>query len=94
MQGFHLSGDLTRLYFTNYERRTDIEELDEILSVLNERKAEQLDHVMGPDCDLYKYKVSGVEFDLIHSIDGDGSFLYCDTVAGMKLLESFFDMKE
>lgn len=90
MKGFHMDGDPVRLYFTNYERRPDEEEFAEIVDILNEHGLTIQDKIMGPDCDLYKCKIKNMKFNLVYSIDGDGSFLYCDDTEGMKFLESLF----
>lgn len=93
MKGFHMDADPVRLYFTNYERRPDEEEFAEILGILKKHNVIISDKIMGPDCDLFKCNIKDVEFNLIYSIDGEGSFIYCDDSEGMKFLESLFDMK-
>jgi len=45
---------------------------------------------MGPDCDLIDCSVEGIEFHIIRTIDGDGTFLYCDSPKGMSILEKMF----
>jgi len=93
MKGFHMDGDPVRLYFTNYERRPNEEEFAEIVDILNKHAMNIQKKIMGPDCDLYKCRIKDVEFELIYSIDGDGTFLYCDDSAGMTFLKTLFDMK-
>ena len=48
---------------------------------------------MGPDCDLIHCTVQSVRFDVIRTIDGDGSFIYCDNSDGMRFIENMFEMK-
>ncbi len=49
--------------------------------------------LMGPDCDLIHCTVQLVRFDVIRTIDGDGSFIYCDNSDGMRFIENMFEMK-
>lgn len=92
MKGFHIEGDPARLDFTNYDLRSDEEEFNEIMSILKKHNMKQLDYIMGPDCDMYECIIDNVKFSFIHTIDGEGSFLYCDDKAGMLFLETLFDM--
>ena len=49
--------------------------------------------LMEPDCDLIHCSVQSVRFDVIRTIDGDGSFIYCDNSDGMRFIENMFEMK-
>lgn len=91
MKPIHLNGDNKRLYFTNYERRSDVEEYLEIVSILKKYNYTINETIIGPDCDLHCCEIGGYSFDIIRTIDGDGTFLYCDDEQGMKYLESIFN---
>jgi len=93
MKAFHMDGDSVRLYFTNFENRPDDEEFEEIVSILKKNKCIFGETIMGPDCDLIHCMVEPVKFDIIRTIDGDGSFIYCDDPVGMIVIENMFDMK-
>ena len=90
MKPIHNNGDNKRLYFTNYERRSDDEEYLEIVSILKKYNYTINETIIGPDCDLHCCEIGGYSFDIIRTIDGDGTFLYCDDEQGMKYLESIF----
>lgn len=45
---------------------------------------------MGPDCDLIICLIEGIEFHIIRTIDGNGTFLYCDSLEGMSILDKIF----
>lgn len=90
MKPIHHNGDNKRLYFTNYERRSDDEEYLEIVSILKKYNYTINRTMIGPDCDLHYCEIGGYSFDIIRTIDGDGTFLYCDDEQGMKYLESIF----
>ena len=49
MQTFRLEGDNKHLYFRNYERRSDRDELAEIMQILTSNGFEVKDKLMGPD---------------------------------------------
>lgn len=53
MQTFRLEGDSKHLYLRNLERRSDREELAEIMQILTANGFEIKDKLTGPDCDLY-----------------------------------------
>ena len=91
MKPIHHNGDNKRLYFTNYERRSDDEEYLEIVSILKKYNYTINRTMIGPDCDLHYCEIDGYSFNIIRSIDGDGTFLYCDDEQGMKYLESIFN---
>lgn len=94
MKAFHTEGDLSRLYFTYYERRSDDEEFEEIISVLKRNRCRFEEPMMGPDCDLIPCFIGEIGFNIIRTVDGNGSFLYCDNSDGMLYIESLFEMKE
>ena len=93
MKAFHMNRDSVRLYFTNYENRPDDEEFEEIMSILKENNCRIGETLMEPDCDLIHCSVQSVRFDVIRTIDGDGSFIYCDNSDGMRFIENMFEMK-
>lgn len=92
MKTFHLNGDNVRLYFTNYERKPDDEEFEEIMSIFKKNGCKFEKHYMAPDCDLIEGKCKDIKFTVVRTIDGDGTFLYCDSPQGMSSLEKMFDM--
>ena len=77
----------------NYENRPDDEEFEEIMSILKENNCTIDETLMGPDCDLIHCTVQSVRFDVIRTIDGNGSFIYCDNSDGMRFIENMFEMK-
>ena len=90
MESFYLGDDRKRLYFRNLERRSDDEEYAEIVSILKGKGCIIGNAVMGPDCDLVHCNYEEIEFDIVRTIDGDGSFIYCDDETTMKQIEKFF----
>lgn len=90
MEAFYIDKDRKRLYFKNYERRPDDEEFEEVVSILKNNNCEFMKNLMGPDCDIYRYKINDMYFDLVRTIDGDGSFLYCDDINVMHIIEKMF----
>ncbi|MCQ4638657.1 hypothetical protein NE619_18175 [Anaerovorax odorimutans] len=90
MKSFYLDNDMSHLYFANCEKRSDEEEYEEIMSILRNANCKIGKSIMGPDCDVIECEIDGVSFDVIHTIDGDGTFLYCNHKAGMKKLECIF----
>lgn len=89
-KAFHLNGVSNRLYFTNYERKSENEEFEEIVSVLKKNGCKLGKPYIGPDCDLIEGYYGDVEFTIVRAIDDDGSFLYCDSSEGMRCLEKMF----
>lgn len=90
MQTFRMDGDNNRLYFKNYERRSDEEELQEIMSILKSVNCDIGERYLAPDCDIYKCKFGEMEFTVVSTIDGDGTFLYADDENVLIRLEEFF----
>lgn len=86
-------GNSVRLYFKNYENRPDDEEFEEIISILKKNNCVFGETLMGPNCDLIQCTVESVKFDVIRTIDGDGSFIYCDNPDGMSIIENMFETK-
>lgn len=89
MEWFHIDGDNKRLYFRNIERKSDEKEFEEIVSALKREDCRFENNIMGPDCDLIRCKINNMKFDLIKTIDGDGSFLYCEDINTMHELEKY-----
>lgn len=74
-----MTGDNNRLYFKNYENRSDDEEFAEVMKILKEEGAIISDKYIAPDCDWYQNcKIEEEVFDIIYTIDGDGTFLYAE----------------
>lgn len=74
-----MAGDNNRLYFKNYERRPDDEEFAEVMKILKEEGAIISDKYIAPDCDWYHNCIIGEGvFDILYSIDGEGTFLYAE----------------
>ena len=91
MQTFRVDGDEKHLYFKNLERRSDREELAEVMQILNENGCVIIDRIMGPDCTLYQCKMNGYRFAVCDaSIDGDGTILCVDDLRTMEFLETVF----
>ena len=63
------------------------------MSILKENNCTIDETLMGPDCDLIHCTVQSVRFDVIRTIDGNGSFIYCDNSDGMRFIENTFEMK-
>ena len=77
----------------NEEFYFETEEFEEIMSILKENNCTIDETLMGPDCDLIHCTVQSVRFDVIRTIDGNGSFIYCDNSDGMRFIENMFEMK-
>lgn len=92
MNSFHLDNDNVRLRFINYEQRSDDEEYAEIMSILKSAGCLIGRVSMAPDCDYINCRIKQYSFTVIHTIDGDGSFIYCDNQLGMKELEKIFPL--
>ena len=87
-----MAGDNNRLYFKNHENRPDDLEFAEIMKILKEEGAIIGDKYIGPDCDLYKSCAIGEKFfDIIYSIDGDGTFLHVKNNETLEILERLFE---
>lgn len=91
MEALYIGKDRKRLYFKNYERRPDDEEFEEVVSILKNNNCEFMKNLMGPDSDIYRYKINDMYFDLVRTIDGDGSFLYCEDINVMQIIEKMFE---
>ena len=92
MQTFRVDGDEKHLYFKNLERRSDREELAEVMKILHDNDCVIIDRMMGPDCTLYQCKMNGYRFAVCDaSIDGDGMFLCVDDLRTMEYLEKVFE---
>ncbi len=90
MRTLHIGDDYKRLYFTNFDKRSDDEEYEEIMAVLKSANCQILNKTIGPDCDLINCMFGYIEFQVIHTIDGEGTFIYCESRSGMKEIESLF----
>ena len=91
MQTFRLEGDNKHLYFRNLERRTDREELAEIIQILTANGFEIKDKLMGPDCDLYTCQGKGLRFAICANIVGDGSTISVEDEHTLECLERVFE---
>lgn len=91
METIRLAGDDKRLYFKNYERRSDEEEFCEVMHILAYNGCEFREKIMGPDCDLYPCRLNGYRFTVCDaSIDGNGTCLCVDDNETMEFLEQLF----
>lgn len=91
METFRLAGDNNRLYFKNFDRRPDDEEFAEVMKILKEEGAIISDKYIAPDCDWYQNcKIGEETFDIIYTIDGDGTFLYAENSETIEILKSLF----
>ena len=86
-----MAGDNNRLYFKNYDRRPDDEEFAEIVKILKEEGTIISDKYIAPDCDWYQNcKIGEENFDILFTIDGNGTFLYAENSGTIETLESLF----
>ena len=93
METFRLASDNNRLYFKNYEKRLDDEEFTEVMKILKEEGAIISDKYIAPDCDWYQFqncKIGEENFDILFTIDGNGTFLYAENSETIETLESLF----
>lgn len=73
------------------ERRPDDEEFAEVMKILKEEGAIISDKYIAPDCDWYQNCTIGEGvFDILYSIDGDGTFLYTESGKTLEVLERLF----
>lgn len=91
MQTFRLEGDSKHLYFRNLERRSDREELAEIMQILTANGFEIKDKLTGPDCDLYTCHGNGLRFAVYANIVGDGSTICVEDEYTLECLEYIFE---
>lgn len=49
------------------------------------------DKMMGPDCDIIRCTFKGKKFDVVRTIDGDGTFIYSDNHGILEELEDVFN---
>ncbi len=91
MEAFYIGKDRKRLYFKNYERRPDDEEFEEVVSILKNNNCEFMKNLVGPDCDICRCKINDMNFDLVRTTDGDGSFLYCEDINVINILKKIFE---
>ncbi len=95
MEAYHLNGDYDRLHFTNYENRSDEEELEEIISILKGAGCIVSEPIIAPDCDYFKCSIGCIPFTIIYSLDPNhGTFICCFDKNGMKQLEELFKKQE
>lgn len=86
-----MAGDNNRLYFKNYDRRLDDEEFAEVMKILKEEGAIISDKYIAPDCDWYQNcKIGEENFDILFTIDGNGTYLYAENSGMIETLESLF----
>jgi len=90
MQTFRLDGDYTHLYFRNPERRSDQEELVEIMRILTGSGFVIQKKIMGPDCDLFICEGNGLRFTVCATIDGYGNSVYAEDERTLECLERIF----
>ena len=87
-----MAGDNNRLYFKNFDRRPDDEEFAEVMKILKEEGAIISDKYIAPDCDWYQNCKIGEEiFDILFTIDGNGTFLYAEKSETLETLERLFE---
>lgn len=73
------------------DRRPDDEEFAEVMKILKEEGAIISDKYIAPDCDWYQNCTIGEGvFDILYSIDGDGTFLYTESSKTLEVLERLF----
>lgn len=71
--------------------RPDDEEFAEVMKILKEEGAIISDKYIAPDCDWYQNCTIGEGvFDILYSIDGDGTFLYTESGKTLEVLERLF----
>lgn len=85
-----MDNDDKRMYFRNIERRSDEEEFQEIMAILKQSSCTIGKTDICPDCNMIHCEIDGIPFNVITSIDGDGTFIYCDNSEGIKQLEEVF----
>lgn len=90
MQTFRLDGDNKHLYFKNPKRRSDREELAEIIQILTNNGFEIKDKLMGSDCDLYTCQGNGLRFAICANIVGDSSTICVEDEYTLEYLEKVF----
>lgn len=92
METFRLAGENNRLYFRNFDRRPDNEERAEVMKILIQEGAIISDKYIAPDCDWYRNCKIGEEiFDIVFTIDGNGTFLYAEKSETLETLERLFE---
>lgn len=91
METFYMQGDDKRLYFKNINRIPDEEEYKMIMRHLKKAECVINDKMMGPDCDIIRCTFKGKEFDVVRTIDGDGTFIYSDNHGVLEELEDVFN---
>ena len=93
METFRLAGDNNRLYFKNFDKRPDDEEFAEVMKILKEEGAIISDKYIAPDCDWYQdCKIGEATFDILFTIDGNGTFLYAEKSETLETLERLFEI--
>lgn len=90
MESLYMQGDDKRLYFRNYNRIPDEEEYKMIMQCLKNAECVILDKKMGPYCDIIRCIYKENEFDVVRTIDGDGTFIYSDNHDVLEELEAVF----
>lgn len=64
----------------------------EVRGILKEEGAVISDKYIAPDCDWYQNcKIGEETFDIIYTIDGDGTFLYAEKTKTLETLERLFE---
>ena len=90
MKSFFMPGDENRLYFRNLNKISDEQEYKMVMHCLKNADCEIGDKIVGPDCDIIHCSHHGNEFDVIRTIDGDGTFIYSSNHAVLEELEDLF----
>lgn len=85
-----MDGDNNRIYFRNLNRVSDDEEYENIMDILENSGCDIGDTLTGPDCDIVHCEYEGILFDVVRTVDGEGSFIYCEDERDMDQIENIF----
>ena len=90
METFRMDGDNNRIYFRNYYRVSDDEEYENIMEIIKGSDCTIGDTLRGPDCDIIHCEYEGILFNVVRTVDGDGSFIYCEDERDTDQIEELF----
>ena len=94
MKTFQLPEDEQRLYFRNFDRKSDDEEFENIIRILRNANCWLGEPTMGPDADLIPGRILDGKFSVVRTIDGDGTFIYSEEKTTINLLREIFEFND
>lgn len=94
METLRLNGENNKLYFKNYDNRSDEEEFREVMSMLKSAGCIIGKRIIAADFDVYECGYNGMSFTVYYDISGDyGTSIYAEDENTICQLEMIFNIK-